>query len=299
MNTAANLQDRIYLLKRSAPLLDAVVELGHPITFATDRTLALRQVFMLSQTLTFEASTLSPARIAYYFHKTIQEWQTLFQHLCQHTLRPPAVVTSNPDIDLALAVSNDERTVGLQLLKSVLLLWPPSCQWQPPNTLLPRIFVASSQIKPLLEAEALQLLIVDVVMAWSCASRTFKCYQGGGADEGAEGGGDGTNDETKRSNEDLACLHSVLGSPSVALATTATTATTSVSSWNDSMLAMKPKLQRLVHQTFTSLSTCCTFLADQSNVFDPNQMKKQKRNRLEFLNAFRALHKYGTTQIVK
>lgn len=264
LSCEAHLQDQIYLLKRSAPLHDAIKHLNYTITFTNERTFELNSILLLTETIIQEASTLSPARLAYYFQHTLAEWKAMFHHICHNTLLPPTIIN-----DVDLDVSFEERLIGLKLIKSLLLLWPPSCEWESPNILLPRAFLASSNhdvLQPKSDVESMKVLIVDVMLAWCCASKTVGCYSNTTKKkelkEEVGGRGRGSNKEEKEE-----CV----------------VPANNISS----------ELSLLANTTFHNLSFCCTFCNDQSNIFDPNQIKKQKRNRIQFLNVFKDLEEYG------
>ena len=244
LSLAADLNNQTYLLTRSAPLHDAMKELSHSITFTFDRCIAFQQLLSLTATMTTEAATLSPARLAYYFAATEMYWVSLFEHICNLTLSP-AVTTNN----LALDPSHEEKTVGLQLLKSVLLLWPPSCQWQSSNILLPRVFTAAASSRsssvPRLELQTLQLTVVDVVLAFACAAKRSSCYRKKEVEKEVE------KEKVDTTSSNVPGVQS--GTP----------------------LEILPELRDLLDQTFTKLSWCCTFFMDQSEVYDPLQMEKR------------------------
>jgi hypothetical protein len=247
LSLASDLNNQMYLLTHRAPLHDAVKELSHSITFTSDRISAFRQLLRLTSTMTAEAATLSPACLAYYFAATETRWISMFAHICNVTLSP---TSAN---DVALDPSHEEKTVGLQLLKSVLLLWPPSCQWQSSNVLMPRVFTAAASARntssvPRLELQTLRLTVVDVVLAFACAAKRCSCYRRK----------EEKNVNEKKVNEKNDC-DDVPGARS------------------GTELNMLPELRDLVHQTFTKLSWCCSFTLDQSGVHEPNEIKKQNR----------------------
>ena len=262
LSLAADLNNQTYLLTRSAPLHDAMKELSHSITFTFDRVIAFQQLLSLTATMTTEAATLSPSRLAYYFAATEMYWVSLFGHICNLTLSP--AVTTN---DVALDPSHEEKTVGLQLLKSVLLLWPPSCQWQSSNVLLPRVFTAAvssrSSSVPRLELQTLQLTVVDVVLAFACAAKRSSCY--------------------RKKEEEV----------EVEVEKVDTTSSNIPGAQSGTTLEILPELRDLLHQTFTKLSWCCTFLLDQSEVYDPLQKKKQNKNISACLSWFEELERCG------
>lgn len=291
----AHFQDQVYLLKRSAPLYDTVRDLNHTTTFANDRIVAFQTVLKLTTTLFNEAATESPARLAYYFQHTAKDWIFIVHHICHHTLRPTSANTTDIDFD----VSFEERHLGLHLLKSILLLWPPSCQWELPDLLLPRIFTASANARreriPRLEIESMKLMIVDVVLAWCCASKTVVCYRPPAQPVALMG----YEASDKQTNTDNSCgsnysEHEGPAPEGQQESKTGKNVTTAVAVDKTNLMTMTTELSQLVHQTFQSLSSCCTFLNDPSNMFDPTQLKKQHRNKLQFLKAFEGLNAFGT-----
>jgi hypothetical protein len=272
MNRTENLHDRIYLLTHRATLHDAVVALSHPITFSLDRINELRRIISLAALLTSDASTMSPARLTYYFQHTEEKWRAVFEQVCQRTLcgnttEHTAATTATAatvataasallveEDEVVDVVSSEELLLSLQLLKSVFLLWPPSCQWQPPNLLLPRIFAAGSGMEVQLPHRTLQILrltVVDVVMAFVSATKTVHFYYDG---------------YSKDSVNKIESLH------------------------------IDAKLKTILSQTFAKLSPCCSFVMDQSAVYDPHQKKKQQRSINAFLEAHLVLESYSSTR---
>ena len=295
----AHFQDQVYLLKRSAPLYDTVRDLNHTTTFANDRIVAFQTVLKLTTTLFTEAATESPARLAYYFQHTAKDWTFIVQHICHHTLRPTSSANTT---DIDFDVSFQERHLGLHLLKSILLLWPPSCQWESPNLLLPRIFTASANARrdrmPRLDIESMQLMIVDVVLAWCCASKTVVCYRPAQPvalvdDEASDNQTTTVNDGGTNYSE-----HEGPAPEGQQASKTGKNATT-VAVDETNLMTMTTELSQLVHQTFLSLSSCCTFLNDPSNMFDPTQLRKQQRNKFQFFKAFEGLNAFGTTLLLR
>ena len=268
MENTSTLQDRIYLLSNQAVLHDAVISLSHPITFTTDRVAILFKLKHLLSKITTDASTISPARIAFYFHHTEPQWQCIVKHICHCVLKN---INSSTATSITNIVSSQEIQVSLHLLKAILLVWPPSIKWQSPNLLIPRICMATSVIGVLKmstrENQSLQLLVVDVVMAYACALKIVKCYTiKDSTDTGSKDSTD-SKDNTDRTDS----THS-RGKIKQEMAN-----------------EMDIEISKMISNTFERLSGCCAFEMDQSNVYDPHQQKKQQRNMAMFVNVFEEL----------